>query len=446
MKKAIILLLAATVLLTLCGCGSLFEREYYYETPYSGGIEPRSDQATEVRNYSMLKTVLTSMIVSHIEKSEVRFINYNGSPSEDLAAACFEVKSEHPLGAYAVESLSYDTSYVVSYYMANIYIGYKRTAEELKSIVYATDKADFDRCLTEASNRYDRKLVIRCYDASVDEAYIHSFLKQHYYDDPVTMVAEPGADVTGYPADGVSPIFDITFHYPLTAQRQRPMSLALSGKLAEAAQSMTETEQPKLALECAVYLSEKCARGSAESAYAGMAYGALVEGSANSKGYALAYRALCDALGLDCAVVEGSFGAMGGEPHFWNIVTLEGNHYHVDVSAFADDPAAAFLRSDDALWGAYLWDTAAYPPCGGPLTYAEVAGIPEGEEPGEDAGEAEPPDDPETPTPTEPPAETEPPQETEPPVPSEPPGESPAPTPEESPEPIPTEEPTQNYS
>ena len=118
MKKAIALLLAALALLTLSGCGSFFADEYYYETPYSGDIEPRSDQATEVRNYSMLKTVLTSMIVSHMETGEVRFINYNGSPSEDLAAACFEVKSEHPLGAYAVESLSYDTSYVVSYYMA----------------------------------------------------------------------------------------------------------------------------------------------------------------------------------------------------------------------------------------------------------------------------------------------------------------------------------------
>ena len=135
MKKTIAFLLAVCALLTLSGCGSLFEDEYYYEAPYSGDIGPRSDRATEVRNYSMLKTALTNMIVNHTETGELRFTNYNGSPSEDLAAACFEIKSQHPLGAYAVETLSYDTSYVVSYYMANIYIGYKRTAEELKSIV-----------------------------------------------------------------------------------------------------------------------------------------------------------------------------------------------------------------------------------------------------------------------------------------------------------------------
>ena len=435
-KKAIALLLAALALLTLSGCGSLFEREYYYETPYSGDIEPRSDEATEVRNYSMLKTVLTSMIMSHMETGELRFINYNGSPSEDLAAACFEIKSEHPLGAYAVESLSYDTSYVVSYYMANIYIGYKRTAEELKSIVYSSDTADFDRTLTQAVRAFIPKLVIRCYDTAVDEAYIHSFLKRQYYDDPVTVVMEPTAAVTGYPADGVNRIFDISFQYSLSAQRQGPMSLALSGKLAEAAQSMTETEPPALALECAAFLSALCAGGDPEGVYAGTAYGAMVEGNADSKGYALAYRALCAAAGLDCTVVEGSFGTMGGEPHFWNIISLGGNDYHVDVSAFAADPAAAFLRGDDEIWGAYLWDTAAYPACGGPLTYAEVAGLPEeGEEPAEgepgeaEPGETEPGEEP--PAPTEEPLETEPPQETEPPTPTEPPEESPAPVPGE---------------
>lgn len=443
MKKAITLLLAALALLTLSGCGSLFERDYYYETPYSGDMEPRSDQATEVRNYSMLKTVLTSMIVSHMEAGELRFINYNGSPSEDLAAACFEIKSEHPLGAYAVESLSYDTSYVVSYYMANIYISYKRTAEELKSIVYATDTADFDRNLAEAVHSFSPKLIIRCYDAAVDENYVRTFLKRHYYDDPVTLVMEPTAAVTGYPADGVNRILDIRFQYGLSAQRQGPMSLALSGKLTEAVGSMTETEPAALALECAAFLSDRCAGDIVEGAYTGTAYGAMVEGRADSKGYALAYRALCTALGLDCTVVEGSFGAMGGEPHFWNIIALGGNYYHVDVSAFAADPAAAFLRSDDAIWGAYLWDTAAYPACGGPLSYAEVAGIPDDdEEPGQDGPADREPGETDPPAPTEEPVETEPPAETEPPTPTEPPAESPAPTPGEE-EPEPTEPPVE---
>ena len=88
MKRIIAVLLAALSLLAMSGCGSVFKDEYYYETPYTGDIGPRSDRATEVRNYNMLKTALTNMIVNHTETGELRFSNYNGSPSEDLAAAC----------------------------------------------------------------------------------------------------------------------------------------------------------------------------------------------------------------------------------------------------------------------------------------------------------------------------------------------------------------------
>ena len=150
MKRRLCALLAGLTLLALSGCRSAFERDYYYETPYSGDIGIRSDTATEIRNYSMLKTALTNMSTKHTERSELRFSSYNGNVSEDLAAACFEIKSEHPLGAYAVETLSYDTSYVVSYYMANIYIAYKRTAEELNRIVYASTVEDFDDSVRSA--------------------------------------------------------------------------------------------------------------------------------------------------------------------------------------------------------------------------------------------------------------------------------------------------------
>ena len=444
MKRIIAVLLSAVTLLTLCGCGSLFRREYYYETPYTGDIGPRSDRATEVRNYNMLKTALTNMIVNHTETGELRFTNYNGSPSEDLAAACFEIKSDHPLGAYAVESMSYDISYVVSYYIANIFIGYKRTAEELASIVYSSDTADFDHSLIDAADHFAPKLVIRCYDAGVDENYVHALLKRHYYDDPVTAVMEPAAEVTGYPSEGANRIFDIRFRYAMPEQRQRPMSMALAEKLVAAARAMSETHKPELALECASFLSERCAAGDPTAVYAGTAYGALVNGNADSKGYALAFRALCKELGIECTVVEGSFGAMSGEPHFWNIIGLEGDHYHVDVSRFASDPDAAFLRSDDALWGEYIWDTAYYPSCHGSLTYAEVAGIPAPEEAAAETGETAPnvPAASQTQEPAGEGPEPEPPQETEPPV-----QESPEPTetepPETEKEPAPTEKPNE---
>lgn len=62
------------------------------------------------------------------------------------------------------------------------------------------------------------------------------------------------------------------------------------------------------------------------------AYGALIEGRTVCSGYAMAYKALCDYLGLECYVIAGE---QGGESHAWNMVRIDGERYYVDCS-FAD--------------------------------------------------------------------------------------------------------------
>ncbi len=447
MKRLICALLAGLSLLMLSGCGSVFERDYYYETPYTGDIAPRSDRASEIRNYSMLKTALTNMITNHTEKGEFRFSNYNGSINEDLAAVCFEIKSEHPLGAYAVETLSYDTSYVVSYYVANVYISYKRTAEELTSIVYTSTAADFIDGIYRALEAFEPQLVIRSLVPEMNEDTVRNLVKQRFYDDPVPLVGEPSVEVTRYPADGSNCIYDLRFRYAYDARRSETMAQEIEEAVGEFVGELTETEKPALTLEAAVLLSERCAGGNALGSYADTVYGALVRSGADSRGLALAYKTICNALNIECTVVEGLFGSMGSEPHFWNIIGLDGEHYHVDISAMHSDPAGAFLLSDDALWGRYIWDTEKYPVCDGPLRYAEVAGIPEEEEPEETEQQPETPEETETPQPTDAPEETEPPQEPDPPEETEPPAETEPPqepdTPQESEPPQPSEpEPT----
>ncbi len=451
MKKALVLLLAGLALLALSGCRSVFERDYYYESPYSGDIGTRSDRAAEIRNYSMLKTALTNMITNRTERGEFRFSSYNGNISEDLAAACFEIKSEHPLGAYAVESLSYDTSYVVSYYMANIYISYKRTAEELNSIVYTSSATDFADSVCGAVDAAAPELVIRCFAPGIDEPYILRMVRRYYYDNPVSILTEPQVDVTSYPADGANCIYDIRFLYDLSLDRRETMSKELEEKVREIAGALKETETPKLALETAQALSERCAEGRTDAIYADTAYGALRYGNADSRGMALAYRALCTELGIECTVVEGTFGMMGTESHFWNIIELEAAHYHVDVSAMRDDPFSAFLQSDDALWGRYIWDTADYPVCDGPLSYKEVAGLPDEDEEPEEPNEApgtEEPGQPQEPTDPDNPEEPEQPQESPGPEEPEQPQESPGPEepeqPQESPGPEEPEQPQES--
>lgn len=61
------------------------------------------------------------------------------------------------------------------------------------------------------------------------------------------------------------------------------------------------------------------------------AYGALVEEKAVCEGYARAFQLLCRRVGIPCTTVNGIDTATN-TAHMWNLVTLGGESYHVDVT------------------------------------------------------------------------------------------------------------------
>ncbi len=58
-------------------------------------------------------------------------------------------------------------------------------------------------------------------------------------------------------------------------------------------------------------------------------YGALVNGHAVCEGYARAFKLLCQSAGIECILITGDSKGVG---HLWNMVKLDGNWYHVDVT------------------------------------------------------------------------------------------------------------------
>ena len=77
------------------------------------------------------------------------------------------------------------------------------------------------------------------------------------------------------------------------------------------------------------------------------AYGALCEGMAYCDGYALAFKMLMNSADMFCCVVEGSVNDL---PHMWNIVSVDGEFYHVDVTWNDSDNA----EHTDMFYHGYL--------------------------------------------------------------------------------------------
>lgn len=96
-------------------------------------------------------------------------------------------------------------------------------------------------------------------------------------------------------------------------------------------------------------------------------YGALCYHEAVCNGYAFAMKLLCDLSNVPCKIITGQ---ADGENHAWNLVKLEDNWYHVDVTW--DDPSpdqegrivyTYFNIDDDRASLGHQWVEDRYPTC-----------------------------------------------------------------------------------
>ena len=412
MKKRVLILALLSALL-LGACGGIYDAEYVYSAPYddetqnTGGTE-----GEDVRSYAQLEGAITAMVNGARSGGKLRFSNYSGSVADDIAVVCNEIKTQTPMGAYAVEELTYDLSLIVSYYTAELFITYKRSAAEIRDVVTVNGISALQSHLSAKVAEHDRHEVLKVYSSAVSDEYIRGLIHQACLDAPLICDGEPEVKVTAYPGEGVNRIYDIELSYAVDggvfARRRAEAEELLSGICGPIAGKAAG----EMARACAAWLAGHCAgEGEEDTAYA-----ALLDGGAGSLGFALAYKAMCDALELECLIVEGSLGTLGTQTHFWNIVGIDGDYYHIDVSRIGDAAwEDAFLLSDDMAWGTYMWDAEKYPACNGDLRYGDL--------------DAEP---------SEAPAENEAqPGRPAPSVPADQPGQTPEPTPNEGDEPLP---------
>lgn len=345
MKKHITAL-ALALSLILTGCTPLLEREYFdisrYE-PVSAG--ENSQSALRVETYQGLVNAILYLVSEGAEQGVLNLHNYNRDVADDLARACREVIQEDPLGAYAVDYIHHDFSRIVSYYEVNIYISYRRTSEQINSIVPVTGSSAIRQALSQTLASFSPETVLRVSYFSGDEDYILNLAHQAYYDAPATAMGMPKIAVSVYPATGYQKIVEVTLDYPNASAvlRRRSQELnALSPELGATPKELYATLQETLTIDT--------------QSSGSTAYEALTTGAVNSEGAALTYKLLCDRAGFPCTVVCGQ---LDGRAHFWNIVSLDGVYRHLDLSS----DLFALTDAELAEAGTYQWNLAEYPSC-----------------------------------------------------------------------------------
>lgn len=351
MKKRLLSGLVALCLL-LTGCASLLERDYVDITNHNTTITAEGDPSVlRAENYQELVNALMFFITQQAETGTIRLYSDAGTVESDLEAACLEVIQEDPLGAYSVDYIKHSVKSIVTYSEADVQITYRRTPEQIDSIVSATGAIAIRSELAEALSAFSPELVLRIGFFDKDEDYIRSLCREAFLSAPATALTMPEVSVSIYPDSGRQRIVELILTYDLSLQelQSRKELLAQECERLLMALSLSDSEQSiSTAAQMVLDRTEYDIRGDST------AYHALVDGRADSLGLSLAVACLYERLGIDFKIVEGS---LDGDSHCWLLVFSDKGWTHLDPSA-----SASFLSDDQMENAGYFWDRDAFPP------------------------------------------------------------------------------------
>lgn len=357
MKQALLAVLTAGTLL-LSSCSTMLERDYSYVVPHNMTPTAAEGDPSILRaeNYQELVNALIYFVTQGAQEGSIRLYSDWEDVEVALDAACLEVVQEDPLGAYAVEYIKYSVSSVVTYYEADVQITYRRTKEQMASIVSATGTTAIRNELESALANFSTEQVLRISYFNETEDYILTLCQEAFCANPATALDMPEVEVMIYPDSGQQRIVEILLTYHLDPQElERRHALLL-----QTASELADELRPGLGNEAILAVSEAVlAHASYSSTGGSTAYHALLEGSADSQGLALAQALLCEELNLDCRVVPGQ---KNGEPHFWTVVSTQSGWRHLDLTQM-DSPEGPFFTDEQMKAAGYVWDTAFVPRC-----------------------------------------------------------------------------------
>ncbi|MDD6189846.1 MAG: hypothetical protein PUB32_09805 [Clostridiales bacterium] len=375
MKNRIKLTAVLCVLaLLLSGCSGMFDKEYREEEPYVDEyFEIKDDSSVqEVKSYQGMKNALMNLINSAAEYGIIKTEKYKGDVEDDISRACFEVTREEPMGIYAVDYITHSINRIVSYYEMEIYITYKRSAEEIDSVVTILSGKDMQVLINEALENFESSLAVMQVSTEIKTEDVEAFIDAFYRSFPQLIPQKPGVSVNDYAAfdSVVKRITEVEFHYGLGVNELQRRTESLSSYAQDVLESSYRADIGYICRN----VMERCVPLQTETGCT--AYDALIgSGQADSEGYAMAVKLLCNLGGVECYVVEGR---MNNEKHFWNVVNVDSGYCHVDV--YVDDAAGrgepTFLSDEDML-DAYSWDAECCPVCEKP---AEKESVSESEE------------------------------------------------------------------
>lgn len=367
MKRFLLCFLVLAILFSLCGCESVLDGEVAVIQPYSGSPSQSASTAPEesvvLNTDEEFKLAVEDMIANGETEALFRIPLSDDTEKREaeLSKYCQSIALNTPLGAYAVYYITCKLTPIVSYYNAGISITYKRSTESIQAITHISSARYLGSRLLSSMAACENSLTFFTSMDNLSADFIRSEIQELYWENPLSVAIPPESNISAYPASTGERIVEIEFTWAYTQSVLLDMQTRLLNSVDDIVSHSVDTGDYGLLSSFRDALQKRAVMQEPASVLSDTAYGVLVGQTGTPLGFSLAFKALCDRLGISCQIVNGLHN---GREYYWNLVNCDGNWYHVDsagdTSALTPD---TFLFGDSSMQDTYSWATEEYPAC-----------------------------------------------------------------------------------
>ena len=344
--------------LMLSGCGPVLGSSYVSIQPHEDqGGSAQSDTIT-ASDYRTLCDVLEGLVSMGTERAVIIVGDYNQNKvAADMETAVRYISDSYPLGAYAVEAVSYEIGLSGGVPAVSINISYLHGRSELLRIQTVADMDAAADKIGGALADCDTGLVLLV--AEYEEIDLAQLVADYADQNPHIVMETPQVAAGLYPETGDSRVVELNFTYQNSRDALRQMRSQVQPVFSAATLYVSgDGSELQKYYQLYAFLMERYDYTLETSITP--SYSLLRHGVGDSKAFATVYSAMCRQAGLECMTITGT---RGGEPWYWNMVYDEGYYYHVDL--LRSSSAGRFREMTDMKMTGYVWDYSAYPEAAG---------------------------------------------------------------------------------
>ena len=319
--KIRILALVLGCLLLCSGCTAMLERNHSSTTSHVDYSITEDSSILRAESYQALLNSLLYFVNEHVGSGTIRLYNYTGNVTADLQRACNEVTTEDPLGAYAVRTIQYESTRILTYYEVKFTITYRRSIAEVAEIRTVSGIQGVRHQLERMADTRAAYSTLRTAYFTGNAQLVTDLFWLSFYSTPAAVLEIPELTVTFYPEDGTQRILEVEADWPVTSAELAEYSRALTSSATALTDSAPPSGEQYSLEELAALLRSHV---SYDPSGSHTALSALQAAPVNDLGVLLALEYLCQQHGIEASAVSDTSGAQ-----MWLIVLTPSGYRHL---------------------------------------------------------------------------------------------------------------------